>query len=193
MASNINSHNIDTSFPVPGQDNDTQGFRDNFTAIANALTTASSEITVLQSNTAKLNADNNFNGSIIQNATFKNVGYSVQSNGSISGAVEINYPQGNYQTVTVDPLEPTVITVINWPTTGIWSSIRLQVKASAVGEGTASVQFNTQQIGGQTIHVDSMITNPIIIQTTSTYLFEISSPDHGATQFLTTVGSGQFN
>jgi hypothetical protein len=48
MASNITTTNIDITFPVPGQDNDTQGFRDNFIAIVNALTTASMEISDMQ-------------------------------------------------------------------------------------------------------------------------------------------------
>ena len=33
MASNINPNNIDGSYPVAGQDNNSQGFRDNFTNI----------------------------------------------------------------------------------------------------------------------------------------------------------------
>ena len=50
MASTITNYSlsIDTQFPVPGQDNDTQGFRNNFGNIQNALTAASSEITDLQ-------------------------------------------------------------------------------------------------------------------------------------------------
>ena len=35
MASNIVPGNIDGSFPIAGQDNSSQGFRDNFTAIKN--------------------------------------------------------------------------------------------------------------------------------------------------------------
>ena len=42
------STNIDTTFPVPGADNDTQGFRDNFIAIKNSLETASTEISAVQ-------------------------------------------------------------------------------------------------------------------------------------------------
>jgi hypothetical protein len=49
MASNINPTNIDITFPIAGQDNDTQGFRDNFRNIKNNLSTAKSEITNLQS------------------------------------------------------------------------------------------------------------------------------------------------
>ena len=35
MASNINAFNIDGTFPIAGQDNPSQGFRDNFTNIKN--------------------------------------------------------------------------------------------------------------------------------------------------------------
>ena len=37
MASSINPNNIDTTYPVAGQDNDSQGFRDNFTNIKSKL------------------------------------------------------------------------------------------------------------------------------------------------------------
>ena len=49
MASLINPSNIDVTYPIAGQDNDTQGFRDNFNNIKNNLTTAKNEITDLQS------------------------------------------------------------------------------------------------------------------------------------------------
>ena len=50
MASTITNYstNIDTTFPMPGVDNDTAGFRNNFAAIKNALTVASGEISVIQ-------------------------------------------------------------------------------------------------------------------------------------------------
>ena len=68
MASNINSDAIDALYPVAGQDNDSQGFRDNFSTIKNSLATAKTEITTLQNDTAKKNADNDFNGNKIQEA-----------------------------------------------------------------------------------------------------------------------------
>ena len=37
MASNINANNIDGTFPIAGQDNDSQGFRDNFTNVKTNL------------------------------------------------------------------------------------------------------------------------------------------------------------
>ena len=50
MASTITNYssNIDKTFPIPGQDNDTQGFRDNFIAINNAFNTAAAEISDIQ-------------------------------------------------------------------------------------------------------------------------------------------------
>lgn len=48
MASNINPTNIDITYPIAGQDNDTQGFRDNFSSIKNNFLVAASEISSLQ-------------------------------------------------------------------------------------------------------------------------------------------------
>ena len=50
MASTLTNYSnvINAQYPVPGQDNDTQGFRDNFGNIQNALTIASIEISDLQ-------------------------------------------------------------------------------------------------------------------------------------------------
>lgn len=54
MTSLINPQNIDITYPIAGQDNDTQGFRTNFRNIRNNFVTASQEITALQANTASL-------------------------------------------------------------------------------------------------------------------------------------------
>jgi hypothetical protein len=60
MTSQINYSNIDTSYPVAGQDNDSQGFRDNFGAIQIALSTASNEISNLQLTAATVTGINDF-------------------------------------------------------------------------------------------------------------------------------------
>jgi hypothetical protein len=48
MASNINPNIINITYPVAGQDNDTQGFRDNFSNIKNNFSAAATEISALQ-------------------------------------------------------------------------------------------------------------------------------------------------
>lgn len=52
MTSLINPNNIDITYPIAGQDNDTQGFRDNFSNIKNNLSVAATEISALQANVA---------------------------------------------------------------------------------------------------------------------------------------------
>ena len=48
MASNINPNNIDITYPIAGQDNDTQGFRDNFSNIKNNFVVTKNEISSIQ-------------------------------------------------------------------------------------------------------------------------------------------------
>ena len=48
MTSQINPNNIDGAYPVAGQDNNSQGFRDNFTNTVNNFTYAAAELTDLQ-------------------------------------------------------------------------------------------------------------------------------------------------
>ena len=52
MSSNINPTNINILYPVAGQDNDTQGFRTNFSNIVNNFSIAKTEISALQAQTA---------------------------------------------------------------------------------------------------------------------------------------------
>jgi hypothetical protein len=47
--STINTNGINVNYPVPGENNSSQGFRDNFTNIKNNINTAGTEITELQS------------------------------------------------------------------------------------------------------------------------------------------------
>ena len=54
MASTIDDTSIDATFPVAGQDNNSQGFRDNFNTVKSNFVAAKSEITTLQTNSAKL-------------------------------------------------------------------------------------------------------------------------------------------
>ena len=68
--SDIISVDIDEAFPVAGQDNDSQGFRDNFSIIKNSLATARAEVTSLEELTAKKDRDNDFNNNEIQRAKF---------------------------------------------------------------------------------------------------------------------------
>ena len=76
MTSQINASAIDETYPISGVDNDSQGFRDNFSATQSALLVAKAEITDLQ-NRAVVVADtsndpavNNLLGSTLSNGLY---------------------------------------------------------------------------------------------------------------------------
>ena len=90
MASNISTTLLNENFPVAGIDNDSQGFRDNFNVIKSGLDNASTEITDLQDNVARLDQDNDFDGNELQNA--ETVTVSNKINTSLStGTTEVTH------------------------------------------------------------------------------------------------------
>jgi len=97
VSSNINYLGINENFPVAGQDNDTQTFRDNFDTIKNSLREAKDEITDLQDNTAKTDEDNDFNLKIIQNALFQYNRTQKFDYGSVTVDTTVDFQNGNYQ------------------------------------------------------------------------------------------------
>ena len=144
MTSAITTTNIDGAFPIAGQDNNSQGFRDNFTNIKTGLNTAKSEITALQTNTAKLNANNDFNGKIIQNAEMNQVYGTVRDNGTISTTTTIDLDNGPLQIYTL--AGSATLQFINWPAFGdsdLYAKIRLHLKSNTEDSSAITVTFTT--------------------------------------------------
>ncbi len=118
MASTIISGTIDGSYPVAGVDNDTQGFRDNFTIIKTGLTTAASEISSLQDNTAKLNASNDFLASDITNANLSLNTEKYHNIGNPQGNQNISFLNGHYQSLKVvlpEGIDTINFALADWP------------------------------------------------------------------------------
>lgn len=155
MSSNINPNNIDGTYPVAGQDNNSQGFRDNFTNTKTNFQYAKDEITDLQ-NKAILKAaltgttlDNNMLGSILSNAQLQDMAYTYVNLGTQSGSVGINYAAGPYQIVTTSGSINLAFT--NWPAAGVTGFINVGVnitnKAHTVTFPAAVSVNNTGLIG----------------------------------------------
>jgi len=85
MTSQINPNNIDGTYPVAGQDNSSQGFRDNFTNTKNNFTYAYNEITALQANAALRGQTNEFADSIIANVALRGQRDVVYDFGAVTG------------------------------------------------------------------------------------------------------------
>ncbi len=94
---------IDQDFPVAGQDNESQGFRDNFSAIKETLEYAEDEILTLQETTAKLDIRNEFSiGATLE--TVKLVAHAEQTfrpGQAIVGNQEISYETGSYHSLII--------------------------------------------------------------------------------------------
>jgi|TARA_B100001094_G_scaffold314379_1_gene353164 hypothetical protein len=106
--STINTNGIDGNYPTPGQNNSSQGFRDNFTSIKNNLNTAGTEITELQDKAVlkqalnNITLDNNMANTLISNAairTFRNTTYNLGNN--VSGTVVVDCTLGDVQFATI--------------------------------------------------------------------------------------------
>jgi hypothetical protein len=107
---------IDQTFPIAGQDNDSQGFRSNFINIVGALTSANGDISDLSLNSVKVNQTNDFGYNTIERAIFQNCGVSVYDNSAtpVSGSLVIDYSAGSYQKYSLNS-GTTTISVINLP------------------------------------------------------------------------------
>ena len=158
MASNIISGTIDGAYPVAGVDNDTQGFRDNFTIIKTGLATAASEVTALQANTAKLNASNDFLGTDVTNANLSLNTEKYHNIGTVITGQNISFLNGSYQSATVNLAEGSStinFALADWPDRDHVAKITLQLK----GNDTAkTVTFTVD--GGGTIKYNRSGNNP---------------------------------
>ena len=107
MTSQVNPNNIDGTYPVAGQDNDSQGFRDNFTNIRNNLVYVKAEVEDLQNKAVLKSAltntvlDNDFSGNTISSPSLSAWRENYNNIGSASGSVTVNFTNGNFQKITM--------------------------------------------------------------------------------------------
>jgi len=182
MASSISVASIDATFPVAGQDNDSQGFRDNFSQIKTQLTTASTEITALQANRATTNATTDFNGHDVKRATLMDWGQKVSAKGSVSGSVSCDFEDANVVTLTT--AGNVTLTFSNFPTeddgtTNTYASMRV-----ILTKGSGS---HTITLTGVTLPMDISgddSTTFAFPSRKSTFVFDCFSVDGGSTIYM---------
>ena len=150
--STINTNGINVNYPVPGVNNNSQGFRDNFAAIRTNLNTAGTEITDLQNKVvvksalANSTVNNDMANTLISNALTRSFRASTYNLGNaISGVVSINVSLGDVQYGTI--AGNTTIQFTGWAPTGTQSNIQLQL---AVSNNLAVLSFPSQVTDGVT-------------------------------------------
>ena len=180
MTSAINPNDIDGAYPVAGQDNDSQGFRDNFTNTKTNFQYAADEITDLQTNAVLKAAltgttlDNDMNGSLLYNFTAKQVSGTVNAIGTTSGVVTLNYENGSYQTLTT--AGSVTLGFTNFPASGVSASIVLRITVASIAHTLtlpAAVSIGTDNLQGY-------VSNVITFSTTGTYIFEFTTVNGGS-------------
>ena len=191
MASSITTTNINATFPVAGQDNDSQGFRDNFSQIKTQLSTASTEITSLQANRAKTNADADFNGHDQSKLVLKDWGQKVVAKGSVSGSVSLDFEDGNVTTLTTS--NDVTLTFTNFPqeddaSTNTHASMRVFLtKGTSTHTVTLTgVSFPTVASFNES-NLDSSTMSTTFPDRKSTFVFDVFSVDGGTTKFISTI------
>ena len=101
MTSLINFAAINENFPVAGQDNDTQVFRDNFDTIKTNFSAAKTEIEDLQDNVARTDVDSDFNYNVATAITLQDAYFRKKDYGAtiIVGTQEVSFKQAMYHII----------------------------------------------------------------------------------------------
>lgn len=191
MTSNINPNNIDGTYPVAGQDNDSQGFRDNFTNSRTNFQFAKDEITDLQNKVVLKAAltgttlNNNMNGQVLSAAQLQNMRETVVALGTTSGAVTLAYANAPYYTLTTSG--SVTVSFTGWPTvisTPVVGRMRLRITVASTTHTMTVVPTGVLPgalIGSSNIQGMDADTGIITFPQTGTYEFEFESSNGGAT------------
>lgn len=197
MTSAINYSAINTAYPVAGVDNNSQGFRDNFTAISAGLATASTEISAIQQNavliqdlaTSSTPVVNNLLGSTISNGLHSQFNPVFYNLGNITNAGSlININNGPVQQVRLTA--SATLTFSNWGPAGTYSAVRLILLGDQAAVRTATLAtVNSGTM--RTATGWSGGTSPITVLLGTSNLFEVIEAwtvDGGAHVYLKNTG-----
>ena len=146
--STINTNGLNVNYPVPGVNNNSQGFRDNFNTIKTNLDVAGTEITDLQTNVVLKSAlqnsvlNNDMANTLISNAAVRSFRHTTYNLGnSLSGTVLVDVSLGDVQIGTVSG--NVTFTFGSWAPTGTQSNVQLQL---SVSNANAVISFPEQVI-----------------------------------------------
>jgi hypothetical protein len=133
--STINTNSINVNYPIPGINNNSQGFRDNFASIVTNLNTAGTEITDLQNKVVVKQAltgttlNNDMANTLISNASvrsFRSTTYNLGN--ALSGTVLVDTSLGDVQYGAV--ASNTTFNFGSWAPAGTQANVQLNISVS---------------------------------------------------------------
>jgi hypothetical protein len=187
MTSQINPFNIDGTYPIAGQDNNSQGFRTNFTNTQTNFEYAAQEITDLQNNVLLKSAlngttlNNNMNGSLLFNAQTQQMTQTVVPLGTVTTTATLNFVAAPYFTLTTGG--SISLAFSNLPASGVLATWAVAITIASTSHTVtfpASVTQNAQGIQGF-----NTSTNVMAFAATGTYTFAFSTSNGGTTVTIT--------
>jgi hypothetical protein len=159
--STINTNGINVNYPVPGQNNSSQGFRDNFAAIKTNLGIAGNELSdlqnkvVLKSALANLTLNNDMANTLISNASTRSFRATTYNLGNaLAGTVMIDASLADVQYGTVD--EDIVLQFGKWSPAGTEQAIELHL---AIANANATISFPTTVVSSNNNYGGTVLEN----------------------------------
>ena len=179
--SSINPNNIDGQFPVAGQDNDSQGFRNNFTNVRNNLTFAKSEIEALEQNAILKTAlpgitlNNEMNNTQLKGVQSLRFTETIRNLASVGSTSTVDWSDGHFQYFTL--ATNTTMNLSGWPTSGVHAKLRLQV---TVSDANVTLTLPSQVTVGLNMLANANVsTKTISFNSADVHLYEFSTFDGG--------------
>jgi len=134
MTSSINAGTINANYPVPGVNNSSQGFRDNFLATKNNFAAAASEISDLQAKavlksglgTTGTAPNNDMANTLISNALtqgFRQTTYNLGTNLNGADTVTVDLKNGDYQYGVIAANSNIALAFAGWAPAGTYSQV----------------------------------------------------------------------
>ena len=181
MTSQINPATIDGNYPIAGVPNNTQGMRDNFTAIKTNFQYAETEIDDLQSKgvfKAALTGttlDNNMANNLIYNAKIQGFSGTLVQIANTSGAITVDCSAGHVQTIVMGGNITVSFTTATWPAAGSVGIIRLII---TVDQANRTMTLPANVSSGVT-GIQGYSANVITFAAAGTYEFGFLTYDQG--------------
>ena len=193
MTSQVNPNNIDGTYPIAGQDNDSQGFRDNFTNTKNNFQYIYDEISDLQSKALLKSAltnttlNNSASYAEIINPTLHSYGETYYNAGALSGSQSIDFTNGNVQRLQLGGAVTLGFT--NWPAAGVTGKLLLNIRIETAGvSGGYTVTFPSTVTLGFPTQISGISTLTVTYPQAGDYFYEIISSDNGTSYFVRELG-----
>lgn len=185
MASNINITNIDTAYPIAGQDNDSQGFRDNFTNIVSGLSNAKQEIEELQNNVllkgplplGGIAIDNNLGNALIHSAQYRNINAVVSNLGALSADAAINISAASAPHYKAILSGANTVAFTGFPAAGEAGTVRLEVEVTSVAD--TLILPATVSVGDASLYGMNPNSREITFPTTGVYIYDFVTTTQG--------------